>query len=125
MWYGNGSHMTNSHLRNAKLFTTLMDSNFQILGIRFGWENIIGLVPGIGDGVALALSLYLLFVGYQMKLPPTKLAHIIFNIMLDFVIGTIPIIGDLLDVAYKSNVRNLRILEAFDDSMIDGEVVEN
>src|SRR5437870_1319224 len=116
--------MTNTHLRRAKLFATLMDSKFQFLGIRFGWENIIGLVPGIGDGIALALSLYLLVIGLQMRLPSAKIAQMIFNIVFDFLIGSVPVVGDIVDVFYKSNIRNLRILEDFDDDVIEGEIVE-
>lgn len=91
-----------------------MDSQFSFFGIRFGLENIIGLFPGGGDVLTLALSGYLLIVGVQMGLPRFQLMKMIRNLVIDVVIGFLPIVGDVSDIFFKANMRNLRILEEFE-----------
>ncbi|MDQ5981506.1 MAG: hypothetical protein QG570_255 [Patescibacteria group bacterium] len=106
--------MTNPHLHNARTFARLMDSQFSIFRLRFGIDNILGLIPGLGDIASMFLSLYLVWVGIQMKLPFSKLLQMILNLGFDAAIGTVPFIGDIADFFYKANTKNLEILEQFD-----------
>jgi hypothetical protein len=116
--------MQNYHLKRARFFARLMDNQFSFLGIPFGVESIIGLVPGVGDILGLVLSLYLIWIGYQMQLPPAQLLRMIFNVLFDAFIGTVPVIGDLADIFFQANMKNLRILEEFDEAnIIQGEVI--
>lgn len=116
--------MVTTHLKNAKLFTQLMDNQFPILGFSFGLDALIGIFPGLGDFISMCLSCYLVWIGVEMKLPPALLVQMIANIALDTVIGTIPLIGDIGDAFYKANVQNFRILENFAEQKYGGQVIE-
>ncbi|SLN29762.1 hypothetical protein ROJ8625_01317 [Roseivivax jejudonensis] len=91
---------------------TRMDRAFRVPGtrIRFGWDGVLGLVPGIGDTLALAPAAYILHSAYEMKVPTPLLARMGVNVAVDWAVGLVPIIGDLLDVGYKSNTRNAALL---------------
>lgn len=86
---------------------------FNFLGIRFGWEAVIGIVPAIGDaiGVLLALMVFKKCCQVDGGLDSTIKLRMLFNIACDFVVGLIPFVGDLADAAFKCNTRNLRLLE--------------
>lgn len=89
-----------------------LDTRFRIpgLGWRFGLDSVIGLVPGIGDGVTMLMSVYIIGRAHQLGAPKLTLARMGWNVLVDSVLGAIPIVGDLFDLANKSNTRNIRIL---------------
>ena len=91
----------------------VLDSSFRIPGtrIRFGIDAIIGLVPGLGDLIAGALSLYIIAESARLGVPRSLLARMGWNVAVDTFVGEIPILGDLFDVAWKANMRNLALLE--------------
>jgi Domain of unknown function (DUF4112) len=90
----------------------LLDDRFQIPGTRYriGLDGLIGLVPGIGDAVTTLLSLYIVLEARRLGVPVTKLGRMGLNVGIDAVVGAVPLVGDLFDVAWKSNRRNLRLL---------------
>lgn len=90
-----------------------MDAIFTVPRTRvtIGLDNIVGLVPVVGDLLAIAPSLYTIQKAYKLGATPGALAYMIFNTTLDVVIGSIPLIGDIFDVLYNSNIRNYRALE--------------
>jgi hypothetical protein len=90
----------------------LMDSAFLVPGtrIRLGLDSVIGLVPGIGDIASALISSYIIWEARQLGLPRWKIARMAANVAFDTTIGAIPLVGDVLDVFYKSNRRNLKIL---------------
>ena len=100
-------------LNRIRKFSRLMDSAFRIpvIGFRFGLDPIIGLIPGLGDIVATAFSAYIIFLAARFRLPREVLTKMIFNIGLEAVVGAVPLVGDLFDAYYKSNLRNLALLE--------------
>jgi hypothetical protein len=71
----------------------------------------MGLIPGAGDIVSTGFSAYIIYLATQFGLPGEDLKKMIFNIGLEAVAGTVPLVGDLFDAYYKSNIRNLAILE--------------
>ena len=89
-----------------------MDSRWRIPGTswRFGLDGLIGLVPGIGDTVTLLLSLYIVGLGVRLGASPATVLRMLVNVALDALIGAIPILGDVADVAFKANKRNLALL---------------
>ena len=93
----------------------ILDSSFRVpgTGIRFGIDMIIGLVPGLGDLIAGALSLYIIAESAKLGVPRSILARMGWNVAVDTFIGEIPILGDLFDVAWKANMRNLALLEEY------------
>ena len=90
-----------------------MDAIFYIPGTRIsvGLDNILGLIPVVGDAAALAPSLWLIWQARRLGATPGALAYMCFNTLLDLVIGSIPIVGDIFDVLYNANIRNYRALE--------------
>ena len=102
-----------ARLNRCRTFVRLLDSEFKVPGtnIRFGLDPVIGLVPVVGDAVSLGAASYIVYEGVQMGLPTHKVARMVFNVGLDFALGSIPLLGDLFDVAFKANARNMNILE--------------
>jgi hypothetical protein len=91
-----------------------MDQAVRIPGspIRFGLDALIGLLPGIGDVVGGVISTWFLVTGARLGAPPAVLARMGLNVAVDALLGAIPLLGDLFDVGWKANVRNLALLEA-------------
>jgi hypothetical protein len=102
-----------SHLPLLRRWAVLLDSAFRVpgLGIRFGLDAIIGLVPGIGDLAAPVYTGLLLVTGFRMRVPAIVQARMVLNALLDVVLGLVPLVGDVADVALKANLRNLALLE--------------
>jgi hypothetical protein len=115
-----------SQLKQAKRLAVLMDAQFSFLGIRFGLDSLIGLVPGLGDIVAFAFSAYLIWIGIQLQLPPIRILQMILNASADTLVGSIPVVGDIADVFFRANLKNLAILEKYaPHEYIEGEVVHD
>lgn len=100
-------------LNRIRRLSRLMDTAIRIpvIGYRIGLDPILGLIPGAGDIITTAFSAYLIYLAARFRLPTQVMKQMIFNIALEAVVGGIPIIGDLFDAAYKSNIRNLALLE--------------
>jgi hypothetical protein len=77
---------------------------------RVGFDAIIGVIPGIGDVITSAASCYIVYEGWRLGAKGKQVAAMVGNVALDFVLGEIPVLGDLGDAFFKANVRNLRML---------------
>jgi len=86
---------------------------FRIPGtkMRFGWDPILGLLPGLGDISTGLFSLFLLIAAFRLQIPGIIRARMILNTVIDVASGTVPMIGDVFDFAWKSNSWNLALLE--------------
>jgi hypothetical protein len=93
----------------------LLDNSLPIPGTRFrlGIDQIIGLVPGIGDLVGGVLSLYIIIESSRMGVPRSLLARMGWNVAVDTLVGEVPILGDLFDIGFKANLRNLALLDGY------------
>jgi hypothetical protein len=102
----------NDRLRSVERIARLMDSQFRLPGtrFRFGLDPILGLLPVVGDLSSLAVSGMLLLTMMRHGASGAVVVRMAFNILLDTVIGSIPILGNLFDFAYKANERNLNLL---------------
>ncbi len=113
-----------NHLKLATIISDILDNRFKIVGFRFGLEPILGIIPGFGDFVGLALSLYIVWIGMNMRLPQDKLHRMITNVIFDFVIGLVPVVGDIADFAFKANAKNLEILRQYaPDTIVEGKII--
>jgi uncharacterized protein DUF4112 len=90
----------------------LLDTAIVVPGtnIRFGADAIIGLMPGIGDTITTALSAWIVYEAHKLGVPRRLLARMIANVALDGVVGTVPLAGDVFDVMWRANQRNVRLL---------------
>jgi hypothetical protein len=99
-------------LDRLDLLARVFDTAFVIPGtkFRFGIEAVMRLVPGIGDAAASALSCYLLYEAHRLEVPAHVFARLVGNVAIEGVVGVIPLIGDLFDVGFRANRRNVAIL---------------
>jgi hypothetical protein len=102
-------------LQHLDHLASLMDNRFHIpgTGIRFGLDALIGLIPGAGDLSTFAVSGYMLIVMAQNGASSYVLTRMTLNILIDTLIGSIPIIGDVFDVFFKANTRNMRLMKQY------------
>lgn len=103
--------------------STLLDSRFRIPGtpIRFGWDSILGLIPGAGDLASLGPSAYLIYRGYRLGARKRTILRMTANTGLDFIVGAVPVLGDVFDLVFKANNRNFALLRK---ELADGSISE-
>ena len=90
----------------------ILDSSIPIPGTpwKIGLDGLIGLIPGIGDISAGVISSYILFQALRLGVPPLVVARMALNILLESVLGVIPVVGDIFDFAFKANQRNVALM---------------
>ncbi len=101
-----------SKLERLERLADRMDAAFRLPGtrIRIGWDSIVGLVPGIGDTLAVLPAAHIVNESRRMGASNTALARMVANVGIDYVIGLVPLLGDIFDVGFKANRRNVAIL---------------
>ena len=107
--------MTPDHERRLDRLDRLaetLDSRYRIplTRIRFGWDAILGLVPGLGDIATLGPAGFILLEAHRMGAPGGVKLRMAFNSGLDLIVGSVPLIGDLLDIGLRANRRNVALL---------------
>jgi hypothetical protein len=97
----------------AERMVRFLDDGFTVPGTKFrvGFDAVLGLVPGVGDVVTTASSVALLWVAWKRDLPYPVMARMVGNLAIDAIVGAVPIVGDLFDVVFKANRRNLDLIE--------------
>jgi hypothetical protein len=105
-------HSRAERIARIEWLSTLLDTAIVVPGtnIRFGLDALIGLVPGIGDAVTTLLALYIVREARALGAPRILIARMLANVALDGVVGAVPIAGDLFDVAWRANRRNVALL---------------
>ena len=100
-------------LARARTLARLLDSAARVpgTGIRFGADAVLGLIPGLGDVAGAALAGYLVILAQRLGVPRSVVLRMLGNVAIDTIAGTVPLIGDMFDVAFKSNLRNVALLE--------------
>jgi hypothetical protein len=106
-------------------FSRLLDTKFRIPGtdIRFGLDFLLGLIPGAGDLVSLGMSGVLITTMAKHGASPRLAAKMLFNVALDALVGTIPVLGNIFDLVYKANYRNAVLMrEYYEEGRHSGSV---
>ena len=89
----------------------LMDTAIPLPGgYRIGWDGIIGLVPGFGDAAGMLVSLYIVSGARRSGASWPTVIRMLLNVGIETLIGALPVIGDLFDLVFKANTRNMEIL---------------
>ncbi len=101
--------------RDLDALARLLDETFVVPGLRWrlGLEAFLGLVPVVGDAVSAGLGALLIFRAIQFRLPRVVVARMAFNTLVDLALGTIPVLGDVFDFAYRSNRRNIDLFQRY------------
>jgi hypothetical protein len=105
-------------LKHLRAYSHLLDTAIRIPGtrFRFGLDPLLGLLPAGGDIAGAFLSAYVVFMAAKMGVPRESLIQMVYNILVETLIGTVPVVGDLFDAAWKANTRNMALLEAHLDA---------
>jgi hypothetical protein len=98
-------------LARVRQLATLLDAQFEIAGIKFGLDAIVGLVPVVGDIAAALVGTYPLYVARKHNLSKFVRARMVSNLLIDWAVGSIPVIGDVVDVGFKAHLKNADLLE--------------
>jgi hypothetical protein len=90
----------------------LMDDLIRIpgLGWRFGLDALVGLIPGFGDTASSLASFYILASAVRYGVPKVTILRMGMNIGIDYLVGSLPLVGDLFDAWWKSNHMNVELL---------------
>ena len=111
-------------VQRMQFVARLLDDSIRLPGTEFkiGLDPIVGVLPVAGDAVAAALSGYIILESARLGVSYLTLLRMLANVGVDFAVGSVPVVGDIFDVAWKANVRNLRL--ALADLGADAEAVE-
>ena len=92
---------------------TLLDTALILPGtnVRFGLDALLDLVPGFGDVITTAMALYIVHEARQLGAPGHVIVRMLANVALDGIVGAVPVLGDAFDVMWRSNRRNMRLLQ--------------
>lgn len=99
----------------ARTIAMLLDSALPVPGTRWriGLDPLLGLVPGLGDLAGAAMSGHIVLLAARLGAPASVVARMIGHVVLDTLLGAVPVLGDLFDAAWRSNLRNVALLEAW------------
>lgn len=105
---------TRPELKDLDQLAKWMDSVFEIPGtkVKFGLDALLGLFPGVGDTLTSLVSIYILQSASQMGVSKLTMMRMAANIGVDYVVGVVPVLGDVFDVYWKSNEKNIALLRA-------------
>lgn len=101
-------------LGRARQMGRLLDESLRLPGTQFriGLDPILGIVPYVGDGVASIGSLYIVLVGFRLGVPRGTLAKMLAYVAIDYFVGSVPVLGTILDAGLKVNTRNVAAIES-------------
>ena len=110
-----GKLSADEQLAQLEWLANLLDSRFVIPGtnVRFGLDGVIGLIPVAGDIISALISFYLISRAAELGLSPWVKTRMVWNVALDTVVGAVPILGDMFDVSFKSNRRNVALARRY------------
>ena len=105
--------LSGSSLARVRAVSQLLDNALRVPGtnIRVGLDPLVGLIPGFGDLVGGLASAYIILEAARAGAPASVLLRMLGNVGIDTALGALPVAGDVFDVAWKSNARNVRLLE--------------
>jgi len=103
---------TTEHRQHLHKLSRLMDTSIRLPGgYRIGWDGIIGLIPGVGDVVGMGISSYIILGAARAGASKPTLVKMVLNVATESLIGAIPVLGDVFDLVFRSNSRNMTLLE--------------
>jgi len=109
-------------VRRMRFVANLLDDSIRVPGTEFriGIDPILGILPGAGDAVAAAMSVYIVLESARLGVPFLTLLRMMANVTLDFAIGSVPVVGTLFDTVWKANQKNVELaVDSLDGESID------
>lgn len=113
MSVGRSTPEVQTRVERLRRVAKALDWKFRVPGTRwrFGLDPLLGLVPGVGDSLGAVLSLWIVVEARRLGVPNTTAARMLANVGVDFVAGSVPLLGDLFDAGFKANMKNVDLLE--------------
>lgn len=111
-WSSLGDPEKQAVLEHLDQLAHWLDDRFQVPGTRFrvGLDGLLGLIPGVGDAATSGITAYIIFRAWRLGVPRFTLMRMLSNLGIDFVVGLVPVFGDLFDIGFKANRRNAHLL---------------
>ncbi|MBY0314020.1 MAG: DUF4112 domain-containing protein [Bdellovibrionales bacterium] len=101
-------------ITDLKKLSEFLDTKYRLPGgFRIGWDGIIGFIPGLGDLVSNILSSYIMARAAMVGAPPAVILRMGINVLIDNVVDIVPIFGNFFDIFWKSNTRNVALVEKY------------
>lgn len=88
-----------------------LDARFSLFGVKFGFDSLIGLLPGVGDAASASIGIYIIYRAWREGAGFFLILRMIWTWLLDLIFGSVPIFGDIFDIAFRSNLKNVRLLQ--------------
>ena len=108
---GGSERESAARMRRLRAVSWLLDRSIPVGRWRIGLDPLLGLVPGAGDWIGGVLSLYVFYEGARLGVPNRVLTRMAGNILVETLVGAVPILGDLFDFAWQANMRNVALIE--------------
>jgi hypothetical protein len=101
-----------ARLQRLEWLADLLDTALAVPGtrVRFGLDGLLGLAPGFGDAVTTGISLWIVYEAHRLGAPRGLVGRMVGNVMLDGLVGAVPILGDAFDLVWRANRRNVTLL---------------
>lgn len=104
------SNTTHFRLQRLERLAWILDRSIPVGRFRVGLDPIIGLIPGAGDTIGAVLALYIVYEAARLGAPGGVLARMVANVLVEAVVGAVPVAGDLFDFYYKASTRNMALI---------------
>lgn len=111
-WYDESMKDREYQIEHLRTLSSLMDTRFKgPFGVKFGFDALIGLIPGVGDIVTSAISFYIIAFAASFGVSSATLVRMALNVLFENLIDMIPFFGNLYDFYWKANIKNMELLE--------------
>lgn len=107
---GAGSRGSAEHLR---WLAEMLDSHFNVLGVKVGWDAILGMIPGIGDLATNLAGFYIMALAANLGATPSVILRMGLNLIIDNLLDAVPILGSFFDIFWRANLKNVALLERY------------
>lgn len=108
----NSGLSSEKRVQRLQKVSRLLDTQFTgPFGVKFGLDPLIGLIPVLGDGFTTLVSFYIVLEAYKLGCSPVVLIRMVLNIFLENIVKVIPFVGQLFDFYWKSNLKNIQLIE--------------
>lgn len=113
--FGRATVAREARLKRLRRLAWFLDAAFALpfTRFRFGMNGIVGLAPAVGDAAMALVSLYIVNEARLMGVPKPVLARMVRNVAIEAIGGAVPVVGDLFDMTFKANLRNLALIESY------------
>ncbi len=119
----NYSELHKERLARLEKLARSMDTKWTlpVVNIGVGWDTVIGLIPGIGDTATACISAYVVREAHILGVPFLTKARMVWNIIVDWFVGLIPLLGDILDIGWKANRKNVDLIQKYVATRVEAE----